>query len=68
LKTSRQNQAKEEHPRTIHVIHKDGQYKVFDAQGKFRAGFVSQEKADDYAKRLMTPRPFETTQVLEAML
>lgn len=55
--------ASKKQERTIHVISKDGKFKVYDAQSRYRAGFGSQAEADAYAARLMSGgRPFVTTE------
>ena len=61
MKRTREKQ--EETPRTIHVVHRDGQFKVYDEQNRFRAGFVSEAIADAYVERLKMPRPFVTTTI-----
>ena len=52
MKTTRKNQ---QQAHTIHWAYQYGQYKVYDAQGKFRCSFVSQEKAEAYIERLKAP-------------
>ena len=37
---------------SIHVVAKDGKFKVYDAQGRYRAGFDLKEQADAYAAKL----------------
>ena len=65
LKTSSGKQAN-----SIHVVPKDGQYKIYDGQGRYRAGFRLREQADAYAAQLAggsqagqdNTRPFQQTE------
>ena len=66
MKTTREKQR--QGPRSIHWVYRDGQFKVFDANGKFRCSFVSQETAEGYIKRLMEPHHAEVAQPMEAQL
>ena len=68
MKHAQQKQATQ---RTIHVAAKDGKFKVYDEQSRFRAAFDDKATADAYVVRLKTPNhPFvmETMETVEAML